>query len=82
MDDIILLEEAEERARWRGLMLGVSVCLNVVLFIAWMSEDAARSQSWMRFFMLAGCIVAFLLTLLGLRRLLAQIDAAPRREEP
>ena len=63
-------------------MLSVSMCLNVVLFIAWMSEDAARSQSWMRFFMLAGCIVAFLLTLLGLRRLLAQIDAAPRREEP
>lgn len=81
MDDIILLEEAEERARWRGLMLGVSVCMNVVLFVAWMSEDAARSESWLRFFMLAGAATAFLFTLLGLRRLLAQMDRAPRGEE-
>jgi hypothetical protein len=60
MDDLILIEEAESRARIFAWMLAVSVCMNVTLFLAWMLDDAERAEAWMRVGMVAfgvACVV-------------------------
>jgi hypothetical protein len=60
MDDLILIEEAESRARIFAWMLAVSVCMNVTLFLAWMLDDAERAEFWLRAGMVAfgvACVV-------------------------
>jgi hypothetical protein len=60
MDDLILIEEAESRARIFAWMLAFSVCMNVTLFLAWMLDDAERAEAWMRVGMVAfgvACVV-------------------------
>ena len=72
MDDLILIEEAESRARIFGWMLAVSVCMNVTLFLAWMLDDAERAEAWMRVGMGSFAMACVVITPVAIFRILTK----------
>ena len=72
MDDLILIEEAESRARIFAWMLAVSVCMNVTLFLAWMLDDAERAEAWMRVGMGSFAMACVVITPVAIFRILTK----------